>query len=374
MRPNPTPRVRLGDEQVTPIVSASIDTAALRHNLQVVRSWAPASRVMAVIKANAYGHGLVAVARALESADAFAVARVDEGLTLRSAGIDKPVVLLEGVFDQEQLEIATRCAFELVVHTPEQIDLLKGAPAGSSFKIWLKLDTGMNRLGLKGSAFDAALTALRDLRVVRQPVGLFTHLACADSPESPTTALQLAAFAAATGLHPGERSVANSAAMLSFPGLASDWVRPGLVIYGVSPLAGAVGADYGLKPVMTLRTRIIAVKDVTPGEHVGYGGTWTATRPTRLAVAAIGYGDGYPRGLGSGAPVLVNGERAPLAGRVSMDMIGIDVTELDKEPKLGDPVILWGEGLPVEELAVWAETIPYELLCGISQRVAVAIR
>ena len=160
MPPNPTPRARLGDQQVTPIVSASIDTAALRHNLQVVRSWAPASRVMAVIKANAYGHGLVAVARALESADAFAVARVDEGLTLRNAGINKPVVLLEGVFDQEQLEIATRCEFEMVVHTPEQIDLLKAAPAGSLYKIWLKLDTGMNRLGLKGAAFDAALAAL----------------------------------------------------------------------------------------------------------------------------------------------------------------------------------------------------------------------
>jgi alanine racemase len=328
---------------------------------------------MAVIKANAYGHGLVAVARALESADAFAVARVDEGLTLRNAGINKPVVLLEGVFDQEQLEIATRCAFELVVHTPDQIDLLKAAPAGSLYKIWLKVDTGMNRLGLKGAAFEAALAALRNMRVVRQPVGLFTHLACADSPESQATALQMAAFAAVIGSLPGERSVANSAAMLSFPELASDWVRPGLVLYGVSPLAGSVGADYGLKPVMTLRTRIIAVKDVTTGEQVGYGGAWTATRPTRLAVAAIGYGDGYPRGLGSSAPVLVNGERAPLAGRVSMDMIGIDVTDLDRPPTLGDPIILWGEGLPVEEIAAWAETIPYELLCGISQRVAVEI-
>jgi alanine racemase len=173
---------------------------------------------------------------------------------------------------------------------------------------------------------------------------------------------------------PGERSLANSAAMLSFPESQGDWVRPGLLLYGVSPFAGAIGADYGLQPAMTLHSRIIAVKDVGVGEKVGYGGAWTAARPTRLAVAAVGYGDGYPRSVGSGAPVLVNGERAPLAGRVSMDMIGIDVTDLAAPAKLGDPVVLWGEGLPVEEIAVWAGTIPYELLCGISQRVTVDLR
>jgi alanine racemase len=357
------------------MVSATVDTGALKHNLQVVRQWAPRSRVMAVIKANAYGHGLVAVARALRAADSFAVARVDEGLTLRNAGIDKRTVLLEGVFDREQLDAAAAAGFELVVHTVEQIDLLRAAGAGAKFKfnVWLKLDSGMNRLGFKGAAFDAALAALSALPAVKSPVNLFTHLASADSPEPAATADQLARFASATNSLPGERSIANSAGMLSFPQAQADWVRPGLLLYGVSPFAGSIGADHGLQPVMTLHSHLIALKDVAAGERVGYGGDWTARRLTRLAVAAVGYGDGYPRSLASGSPVLVNGERAPLAGRVSMDMIGIDVTDLKRTPRLGDPVILWGGGLPVEEIAVWADTIPYELLCGISQRVAVTL-
>ena len=356
------------------MVSATVDSAALRHNLSVVRRWAPKSRVMAVIKANAYGHGLVAVARALASTDAFAVARVDEGLTLRAAGINTPTVLLEGVFDREQLDAAATAGFELVVHTPEQIELLRTAAAGVSFKIWLKLDSGMNRLGFKGAAFGAAHAALSELAAVHSPVNLFTHLASADEPNLSTTADQLARFAAATRALPGERSIANSAGMLSFSDAQADWVRPGLLLYGVSPIAGAIGADYGLRPVMTLQSHVIAVKDLAAGEQVGYGGDWTATRRTRLAVAAVGYGDGYPRNLSPGTPVLVNGERAGLAGRVSMDMIGIDVTDLSRSPVLGDSVVVWGEGLPVEEIAVWADTIPYELLCGISQRVAVALR
>jgi alanine racemase len=283
-------------------------------------------------------------------------------------------VLLEGVFDPEQLNAAAAADFELVVHTQEQIELLRTAGADARFKIWLKLDSGMNRLGFKGTAFADAHAAVSTLAAVQLPVNLFTHLASADEPELPTTAEQLARFDAATRFLPGERSIANSAGMLSFSDAQADWVRPGLLLYGVSPIAGAIGADYGLKPVMTLQSHVIAIKDLAVGEQVGYGGRWRAARPTRLAVAAVGYGDGYPRSLGAGAPVLVNGERAGLAGSVSMDMIGIDVTDLKREPKLGDPVVLWGEGLPVEEIAVWAETIPYELLCGISQRVAVSRR
>jgi alanine racemase len=359
---------------VTPLVSATIDTSALRHNLQVVRHCAPRSRVMAVIKANAYGHGLLVVARALESADAFAVARVDEGLILRGAGIATPTVLLEGVFDGAQLAAAAAADFELVVHTREQVELLRAAPPGGDFKVWLKLDTGMNRLGFKGRDFDAAHAALSGLPAVRAPVNLFTHLSSADDPELPTTQEQLARFSAATTAMAGERSIANSAGMLSYAAAQADWVRPGLLLYGASPFFGSIGEDYGLRPAMTLHSRVIAVKDLEPGERVGYGGDWTALRPTRLAVAAVGYGDGYPRSLASGSPVLVNGERFPLAGRVSMDMIGIDVSGMNSSPRLGDPVTLWGEGLPVEEIAVWADTIPYELLCGISQRVAVALR
>jgi len=382
-----------------PMVSATVDTGALQHNLQAVRQWAPHSRIMAVIKANAYGHGLIATARALESADSFAVARVDEGLTLRAAGIHKSTVLLEGVFDREQLDAAAAAGFELVVHTAEQIELLRAAKADATpkadvageagaaqtadavgagdavgFKVWLKLDSGMNRLGFKGAAFDAALETLGGLPGVRIPINLFTHLASAFCPELSATTEKLARFAQATRSLAGERSIANSAGMLSFPEAQADWVRPGLLLYGVSPFTGTIGADYGLKAAMTLHSHVISVKELAPGEHVGYGGDWTASRATRLAVAAVGYGDGYPRSLASGSPVLVNGHRAPLAGRVSMAMIGIDVTELAPPPRLGDPVVLWGAGLPVEEIAVWANTIPYELLCGISQRVAVTYR
>ncbi len=209
----------------------------------------------------------------------------------------------------------------------EQLELLKGAPAGVRFKIWLKLDSGMNRLGFKGDAFHAAHAALSALPCVQLPFNLCTHLASADSPELPTTAEQLMVFAAATRSLPGERSLGNSAALLSFPDSQADWVRPGLVLYGISPFRGATGADHGLRPVMTLCSRVIAVKDLAEGEQVGYGGDWTATRPTRLAIASVGYGDGYPRSAASGTPILVNGERAGLAGRVSMDMLAIDVTE-----------------------------------------------
>jgi alanine racemase len=354
---------------VTPFVSATIDTSALKHNLSVVRQRAPRSRVMAVIKANAYGHGLVATAQALGAADLFAVARVDEGLALREAGIRNDVLLLEGVFDVDQLKAAASFGFGLVVHEREQIALLRSAPAQSNFKVWLKFDSGMNRLGFKGADFAAAHAALRELSCVEQPVNLFTHLASADMPDQPTTIEQLERFGSVTQGLPGERSIANSAGMVAFPEAQADWVRPGLLLYGVSPFAGYIGADHGLQPVMTLRSHVIAIKDLAVGEHVGYSGDWRATRPTRLAIAGVGYGDGYPRSLPSGAPVLVNAQRVPLAGRVSMDMIGIDITDLKQPAKLGDPVVLWGAGMPVEEVAVWASTIPYELLCGITHRV-----
>lgn len=355
------------------MVSVTIDLGALRSNLKAIRRLAPKSRVMAVIKANAYGHGLIAVARALESADALAVARLGEALNLREAGIRAPILLLEGVLDREQLDAAAAAELELIVHCAEQLELLKAAPAGARFKVWLKLDSGMNRLGFKGDDFQAAHAALGALPCVQQPFNLCTHLSSADSPELPTTAEQLMVFGVATRSLPGERSLENSAAILGFPDSQADWVRPGVALYGISPFRGSTGADHGLRPVMTLCSRVIALKELAEGEQVGYGGDWSATRLTRLAIASVGYGDGYPRSAASGTPVLVNGERAGLAGRVSMDMLAIDVTET-QPVKVGDPVVLWGEGLPVEEVALWAETIPYTLVCGISQRVAVSFR
>ncbi len=355
------------------MVSVTIDTGALRHNLEVIRRLAPSSRVMAVIKANAYGHGLVAAARALESADAFGVARLGEALTLREAGIKTRIVLLEGVMDREQLDAAAAAHLDLVVHSPEQLELLDAAPADARFKVWLKLDSGMNRLGFKGDAFQEAYAALGAMHCVQAPLYLCSHLASADSPELPTTAEQLMVFAAATRSIAGERSVASSAAILGFPDSQAEWVRPGLMLYGISPFRGATGADHGLRPVMTLCSRVIALKHLAEGEQVGYGGDWTATRPTRLAIASVGYGDGYPRSAASGTPVLINGDRAGLAGRVSMDMLAIDITEVQRPVRVNDPVVLWGEGLPVEEIALWAETVSYTLVCGISQRVAVSL-
>jgi alanine racemase len=356
------------------MVSATIDIGALRHNLNVIRQLAPKSRVMAVVKANAYGHGLITVARALAATDAFAVARVQEGLALRQAGIKTRIVLLEGVFGREQLEAAAASDLELVVHSREQVELLQAADPSTPVTVWLKLDSGMNRLGFKHNAYREAHAAVSALSSVRGPVNLMTHLSSADSPELPTTAEQLMVFGAATRALPGERSVESSAAILKFPQSQADWVRPGLMLYGISPFRRASAGEHGLRPVMTLHSQVIAVKDVAEGEQVGYGGDWTATRPTRLAIASIGYGDGYPRSAASGTPVLVNGEFASLAGRVSMDMLAIDVTEAKQPVRVGDPVVLWGEGLPVEEIALWAETIPYTLVCGVTPRVTATER
>jgi len=250
---------------MTPFVSATIDAEALRHNLEAVRARAPGCRVMAVIKANAYGHGLIEVARALEGADAFAVARVDEGLALRKAGIRKSVVLLEGVFEPEQLAAAAAAGFGLVVHNEEQVNLLRQPFDSAPFEVWLKLDSGMNRLGLKGAAFAAAHAALQGMPGVRHPVGLMSHLASADLKDDPENALQLERFQQATAGLPGARSLANSAAILNFAEAQADWIRPGLLLYGVSPLSGVSGAELGLRPVMTLHSRVIALKEVAPG-------------------------------------------------------------------------------------------------------------
>ena len=350
------------------LIRAIVDTAALRQNLARVRTTAPASRVMAVIKANAYGHGLVPAAKALAETDGYAVARLDEGLALRAAGLTNRILLLEGVFSPDQLAIAARQRFDLMVHSVEQLALLEGRIGSEPVAAWIKVDTGMNRLGFRVEDFDAAYERLRRVANVAPDPTLVTHLANADDLLDSTTPQQLRAFAAATAGLPGERSIANSAALLAWPEARADWVRPGVALYGVSPFPDGTGADLGLRPAMTLQTEVIAVKHVRAGETVGYGGTWRAERDTRMAVVAAGYGDGYPRSVGSGAPVLVDGRRAPLIGRVSMDMITVDVTD-HPGVATGDPVVLWGDGVPVEEIARHAGTIPYELICGVSQRV-----
>lgn len=351
------------------LIRSVIDTAALRHNLGVARTRAAGARVMAVIKANAYGHGVLQSAKALAEADGFAVARLDEGLALRTAGLANRVLLLEGVFSPEQLALAAQQRFELMVHSPEQLDLLDAFAGAEPIRAWIKVDTGMNRLGFRPEEFAAAHARLaRNPRVAPEPA-LVTHLASADDRRDPKTAQQLEQFKSVTEGLVGARSIANSAAVLAWPATRGDWVRPGLMLYGLSPFPSGSGVDLGLRAAMSLQSEVIAVKPVKAGETVGYGGAWRADRDTRIAVVAAGYGDGYPRSTASGAPVQVNGRRAPLVGRVSMDMITVDVTDLPAV-SVGDPVVLWGEGVPAEEIAQHAGTVAYELICGVSQRVA----
>jgi alanine racemase len=358
---------------VSRLIRAVIDTRALRSNLATVRARAPGARVMAVVKANAYGHGLVPTALALADADAFAVARLEEGLALRAAGVTAPIILLEGVFASEQLLEAARHGFDIVVHDPLQIELLEAFSGAHRFVVWMKIDTGMNRLGFRPADFPAAHERVKAMLPAPLEIRLLTHLARADDQDDATNKQQIAKFKAAIGDLDYATSISNSAGVLSGAGSDADWVRPGLALYGVSPFSDRKGGDLGLQPAMSLESTVIATRRVPKGETVGYGGTWKAARNSSIAIVAAGYGDGLPRNLPSETPVLIADKRAPIVGRVSMDMIAVDVTDLPPV-FVGDPVILWGAGLPVEEIAHHAGTIPYELLCSVSQRVPLELR
>jgi len=355
------------------LIRAVVDTGALRHNLQRVRAAAPDARVMSVIKANAYGHGLVPAAKALAGTDGYAVARLDEGLALRAAGLRQRVLLLEGVFGAAQFEAALQQDFDLMVHSVEQLQLLEQRGRCEGLRIWLKIDTGMNRLGFRVDEFADVRARLARLVADADPPVLVTHLANADDRRDAMTTQQLRAFDDATRGITGERSIANSAGLLGWPAARGDWVRPGLVLYGATPFPTGRAEDFGLRHVMTLQSEVIAVRRVRRGETVGYGAAWQATRDSRIAIVAAGYGDGYPRSTPSGTPVAINGHRAPLVGRVSMDMIAVDVTDLPAVAP-GNTAALWGDRVPVEEIARCAGTIPYELLCGVSQRVQLDVR
>jgi alanine racemase len=362
---------------VTRLIRARIDGAALQSNLKLIRTRAPRSRVMAVVKANAYGHGLMPTALALIDADAFGVARLGEAIMLREAGLTHRIVLLEGVFDAAQLAEAARYQLDLVIHQPLQIELLEAFRGSQRWSLWLKVDTGMNRLGFRPEEFHAAWQRLGALHPAPGQLRVLTHLACSEELDNSVTAQQLAAIHALVEGLEVELSIANSAAILSRPDSHADWVRPGLALYGISPFAAQAGsahsgADLGLRAAMTLESNVIALRDVRAGERVGYGGMWQAQRRSRLAIVAAGYGDGLPRSLPSGTPVLIGGRRASLAGRVSMDMIAVDVTDLPPVV-VGERVELWGPQLAVEELSAAAGTIPHELLCGVSQRVPIEL-
>ncbi len=347
-----------------------IDLEALRHNLAVVSRYAPDSRVAAVIKANAYGHGILPTAKALQEADAFAVARVEEALQLREAGVEKTLLVLAGAHDAAELRQASASGLELVVHHASQIALLAETALSNPVNVWLKLDTGMNRLGFNPSQAEELLSRLGELSSVSGVAGVMTHLANADDLGDDFTRLQLQRFAAATTELGVSRSIANSAGILAWPDSHADWVRPGIMLYGASPFAAPVDA---LRPVMTFGSRLISIKTIEAGEPVGYGGIWQAPESMPIGVVAAGYGDGYPREMPGGAPVLLNGRRVPLIGRVSMDTLMLDLRS-QPQAQVGDQVILWGEGLPAEEIAAAAGTIPYTLFCGITDRVERRLR
>ena len=353
---------------MTPAAYAIVDLGAVKYNIQRIREYAPKAKVMAVIKANAYGHGLLRIAEALNEIDAVAVARADEGIRLRQAGFTNKITILEGFVCEQELQNLIDYDLDIVVHTVSQVDILEKYSGKKNITVWLKLDTGMNRLGFMATEFISVYQRLLACQCINNPVSLMTHLSSADDINSQVTSQQLALFNDVIKTYPGEKSIANSAGIIAWPDSLTDWVRPGIMLYGVSPFNDKQGDELKLQPVMSLHSRLIAVKNIAAGAAVGYAGTWVSEKPTRLGVVAIGYGDGYPRYAKTGTPVLVNGKRVPLIGRVSMDMITVDLnTQSNAEP--GDPVTLWGVGLAVEEIARYAGTIPYTLLCGITQRV-----
>lgn len=343
-----------------------INLSALRHNFSRIRTLAPDSRVMAIVKADAYGHGLVRIAQSLEQADAFGVACLEEARELRQAKIQQRIILLEGPYSGEELTKISQLGLDMVVHDLSQLEMLEQNQLNKPVCIWLKLDTGMHRLGFSPDLASQALARLEQSAGVKE-IRLMTHLASANNREDPMTRKQLQCFSQFNENMSLEKTIANSAGILAFPDAHVDWVRPGIMLYGVSPFSDSNGSQEGLKPVMTLQSRLITVRALKAGDPVGYGATWRCPEDMSVGVVAAGYGDGYPRHAESGTPVLVNGKRVELIGRASMDMLTVDLRS-QSQAKTGDPVVLWGEGLPVEEVANHAGTIPYEVLCAVHKR------
>ena len=345
---------------------ARIDTAALAHNLGVARAAAPDAKVLAVIKANAYGHGLTRAARALRAADGFAVLSIDEAAQLRAEGYTHPIVLLEGFFQVEELAEIAHLRLRPVIHRPDQAGLLARARLDHRLDVLVKVDTGMHRLGLRPQLLRETLELLKQSPNVAG-ITLMTHFACADDPAI-GVAEQLARFDEAAGGFAYPRTLANSAALLRYPETHADWVRPGIMLYGASPFVDQNGEQLGLLPAMTLESKLIAVQAVKKGEGIGYGHAYIAERDMQVGVVACGYADGYPRHAVTGTPILVDGRRTRTLGRVSMDMLCVDLTPVPSA-HVGSPVTLWGAGLGVDQVAAAAGTIAYELLTAVTPRV-----
>jgi alanine racemase len=346
---------------------AQINLAALEANLAVARARAPGTQLLAVVKANAYGHGLERVLPALEEADGLALVELDAAVRLRDAHYTRRILLLEGFFEEAELDEIARRRLAVVVHHAEQVAMLERAPLARPLEVFVKVNTGMNRLGLAPRDVAAACE-----RLARAPgvaaLRLMTHFARADEDDGLEHAL--AVFEEACRKLPYPRSLANSAGVFRHADVGGDIVRPGIMLYGATPFPYDTAAMLGLAPVMTLRSELIAVRDLAANESVGYGAMYTASRAHRIGVVACGYADGYPRHAPNGTPVLVCGRKVRIAGRVSMDMITVDLSDVP-EARVGSPVVLWGEGMPVDDVAAAASTVGYELLCALAPRVRV---
>lgn len=354
-----------------PIV-ATIDISALQHNLAVAKARAPHAKAWAVVKAQAYGHGLGRAVRAFADADGLALIEVNYAVQLRELGWKKPILLLEGFFDADDIAVVAGHQLQFVVHCKEQIEILEQAalPAGVQFDIHLKMNSGMNRLGFKPEVYRAAYERLQKLACVRS-ITMVTHFANADDAANPDMPLaeQVKRFKAATAGLAGAHSVSNSAGDLMHAELASDWVRPGVMLYGGTP-GGGSAKDFGLRPAMTLESQIIGVQEIGPGDAVGYGSRFVADKAMKIGVVACGYADGYPRHAPNNTPVLVDGVKTGTVGRVSMDMLAVDLSHIPSAG-VGSHVELWGAGLSIDDVAFAAGTIGYELMCALAPRVTV---
>lgn len=347
---------------------AVIDLAAIKHNYLLAKKLSSGNQAVAIIKANAYGHGAVAVARYLaDVADAFGVACIEEALELRAAGIEQPIALLEGFFTEDELALIEQHRFITAVHSQWQVEAIVKCAIQTPIQVWLKFDSGMHRLGFDVEGFAAAVTQLKDLPQVAGLVAM-THFACADELASDYTEIQIQNFHAACDQFGLPVCMANSAATLHWPSTHGDWVRPGIMLYGASPLDQKTEAAAQLQTVMTLSSALIAVRELPAGESVGYGRRFVTQAPTRVGVVAMGYADGYPRHAKDGTPVAVNGKITRVIGRVSMDMMTVDLSD-QPEAQVGDPVELWGTQVDINDVAACADTIAYSLYTGITNRV-----
>lgn len=344
---------------------ATINLSALKYNFYQLKNLAPNRLVWAMIKSNGYGHGLVRVAKALSDADAFGVSCLEEALILREASIKLPIIVMKGFYNESELSQFSQNRLGSVIHCPDQVRLLEKNNLAYPLFVWLKIDTEMNRLGFSLEQSLSIYHRLIACPSIQKPIGLMTHLADADNQDRTFTELQINRFLSITEKMAGPKSIVNSAGILAYPNALEDYIRPGILLYGVSPF-GVSAKKW--RPVMTLLARVIAIKNSRQKEPVGYSCIWLCPEDMPIGIVGIGYGDGYPRHAKIGTPVFLNGRICPLIGRVSMDMIAIDLRS-QPNTQVGDEVILWGEGLPIEIIAEKADTIAYELLCKVTHRV-----